>query len=265
MSKSASSFKSWMDQDPNTVWGLVVALGITLIFLVRLLRSKGDGGEKKASSPSPMPTPEQSLHLIKTRRSVTPKDYADAASDPVTEEELSALMEAANWAPTHGKTEPWRYVVFSGSEAILSYLDFLEDWYEKKRESLSDEASRKFGMKLKDVRSSWPGRVSHLALICMKRQALPDKRMPEWEEICAVAMSVQNAHLQATTMGLGVFWSSHTWCKDARDSVEYKSAFGFDEEDKLMGAITIGRVREGAKVKSTRNPVAEKVQRRSRV
>ncbi len=56
MSKSASSFKSWMDQDPNTVWGLVVALGITLIFLVRLLRNKGDGGEKKASSPSPMPT-----------------------------------------------------------------------------------------------------------------------------------------------------------------------------------------------------------------
>ena len=24
---------------------------------------------------------------------------------------MEQLLEAANWAPTHGKTEPWRYVV----------------------------------------------------------------------------------------------------------------------------------------------------------
>lgn len=23
------------------------------------------------------------------------------------------MLEAANWAPTHGKTEPWRFVVLS--------------------------------------------------------------------------------------------------------------------------------------------------------
>lgn len=53
----------------------------------------------------------------------------------------------------------------------------------------------------------------------MKRQALPEKLMPEWEELCAVAMAVQNMHLMATSMGdVAAFWSSHTWCKDARDS-----------------------------------------------
>jgi len=30
-------------------------------------------------------------------------------------------------------------------------------------------------------------------VIGMKRQALPDKRLPEWEEMCAVAASVQAA------------------------------------------------------------------------
>jgi hypothetical protein len=29
----------------------------------------------------------------------------------------------------------------------------------------------------------------------MKRQALPDKRLPEWEEMCAVAASVQASSL----------------------------------------------------------------------
>ena len=55
--------------------------------------------------------------------------------------------------------------------------------------------------------------MCHAALIVMRRQAVPDKRMPEWEEMCATAASVQNMHLMAAGMGLGAFWSSHTWCK----------------------------------------------------
>ena len=43
--------------------------------------------------------------------------------------ELDTILEAANWAPTHNKTEPWRYVVFQGPESITSYLDFLDDFY----------------------------------------------------------------------------------------------------------------------------------------
>ena len=55
----------------------------------------------------------------------------------------------------------------------------------------------------------------------MKRHA---EKLPEWEEICAVAMSVQNMHLAAEAMGIGGFWSSHTWCKRARDSQVYRFA-----------------------------------------
>ena len=40
----------------------------------------------------------------------------------------------------------------------------------------------------------------------MKRQAKPNKRLPEWEEICAVACAVQNMHLMATSMNhIGAF------------------------------------------------------------
>ena len=36
-------------------------------------------------------------------------------------QEIEQLMEAANWAPTHGRTEPWRFVVI-GPEAFTEML-----------------------------------------------------------------------------------------------------------------------------------------------
>ena len=50
--------------------------------------------------------------------------------------------------------------------------------------------------------------MSHLLLIGMRRQSKPDKRLPEWEEICSVAMSVQNMHLITTKLDhVGGYWS----------------------------------------------------------
>ncbi|MDZ7605566.1 MAG: nitroreductase family protein [Cyclobacteriaceae bacterium] len=34
------------------------------------------------------------------------------------------------------------------------------------------------------------------------------ERIPEWQEIAAVSMAVQNMWLTATDMGLGAFWST---------------------------------------------------------
>ena len=41
-----------------------------------------------------------------------------------------------------------------------------------------------------------------MVAICMRRQALPEKVMPEWEEMCAVASAVQNLWLAATAHGV---------------------------------------------------------------
>ena len=40
----------------------------------------------------------------------------------VCREQVNQLLEASNWAPTHGKTEPWRYVVI-GQEHMQEMLD----------------------------------------------------------------------------------------------------------------------------------------------
>ena len=137
----------------------------------------------------------------------------DLSGEKVSREELETLLEAANWAPTHHRSEPWRFVVIEGSLAISDYLDMVETWYSDNKEDIPDSESSRLVSKVSSLKSLWPETVSHLVVICMLRQAL-DFRQTEWEEICSVGCSVQNLHLAATSVpGLAGFWSSHNWCR----------------------------------------------------
>ena len=136
----------------------------------------------------------------------------DLSGEAVSREELERLLEAANWAPTHHRSEPWRFVVIQGSAAISDYLDMVETWYGNSKEDIPDSESSKLISKVSSLKSLWPERVSHLIVLCMVRQAL-DYKQAEWEEICSVGCSVQNLHLALTSQpGLAGFWSSHNWC-----------------------------------------------------
>src|SRR5476651_506343 len=64
-----------------------------------------------------METSEASLdfltRIIRHRRSIKPVDMD--ASRAVERSLLTELLENANWAPTHGLTEPWRFNVYQGT------------------------------------------------------------------------------------------------------------------------------------------------------
>ena len=34
----------------------------------------------------------------------------------ISDKEIDIILEAANWAPTHAKCEPWRYSVLKGDQ-----------------------------------------------------------------------------------------------------------------------------------------------------
>ena len=50
--------------------------------------------------------------IIRERRSVKPSLMNGKKISPAIIQQLLAL---ADWAPTHGRTEPWRFIVFSGN------------------------------------------------------------------------------------------------------------------------------------------------------
>ena len=65
--------------------------------------------------------------LIRRRRTIKPADMSDK---PVDNLHLATILENANWAPTHGKTEPWRFFVYSG-EARRKLAEFLQSTYDR--------------------------------------------------------------------------------------------------------------------------------------
>ena len=101
----------------TTLSGAMV-LGASLLLAVSFTSTVG--ANESGDSESGLPDVASVEKLIKARRSIFPADYSGEA---VSREALLRAMGAANWAPTHGKTEPWRFVVLQGPAAYGTLQD----------------------------------------------------------------------------------------------------------------------------------------------
>ncbi len=182
--------------------------------------------------------------LIKSRRSVFPKDYL--AGERVDDRIINQMLENANWAPTHKLTEPWRFVVFSG-EGLIKLADFQASCYKQVTERDGSYKEERY----QNLRTK-PMQSSHIIAIGMKRDA--EKRVPEIEEMGAVFCAVQNMYLTATAYGIGCYLSTGgiTYFEEA------KEFFGWGNEDKLIGFMNIGVIKS-APLSGRRKPLEEKV------
>ena len=132
--------------------------------------------------------------LIRNRRAIFPKSYTN---QPIDKAIIEQILENANYAPTHKRTEPWRFIVFTGdAKQVLS--DYLGTYYTKHTppEAYSEE-------KFKKSKEN-PLRAACVIAICMERH----ETLPEWEEIAAVACAVQNMWLTAEAYNIGAYWST---------------------------------------------------------
>lgn len=176
--------------------------------------------------------------LIKNRRSVFPAQYN---TKPIAKSDIDKILEAANWAPTHKKTEPWRFKVLQGAakEKLGLFLaaKYVED----------DPKPKEF--KIKKLQEN-PKRAGAIIAICMQRD--PVESLPEWEEVAATAMAVQNMWLCCTEMGLGCYWSSP-------GLISYMDEFfEMDKGEKCLGFFYMGNYDEEIP-EQTRIPIDDKV------
>lgn len=174
--------------------------------------------------------------IIHKRRSVFPDQYN---GKPVSKEIIEKLLEAANTAPTHKRTEPWRFKVVRGD--MLEKLGlFLSYKY------LETEANPKEFKARKLIEN--PKKASAIILICMQKD--PQERLPVWEEVAAVAMAVQNMYLCCAEWEIGCYWSSPGIVKymgefvDLNDGEECLGLFYLGRYDSLPEAVPRGSVTE---------------------
>lgn len=187
---------------------------------------------------------EEVNRLMSQRRSIYPNMFSGEA---VPDEVVQQMLENANWAPTHALTEPWRFRIFSG-RGLHKLSDFQSALYKEKTIASGEFDESKYQKLLEK-----PLQCSHLISIGLQRD--PKGKVPEIEEVEAVACAVQNMYLTAVAYGVGCYWGSGgvTYWPEA------KEFFGLGDKDKLLGFLYLG-IPKTAWPKGRRKPIDEKVE-----
>ena len=159
-------------------------------------------------------------HIIEERRSVFPKDYTD---QPISEHILDEVLSASVLAPNHKKTRPWRFKVFRNEDknklgeelqTIYKTISPPQTFLEKKYQDI--------GFKI--------GKANVVISIVCEFSGL----VPEWEEIAATAMAVQNMYLTCTANRVGCYWSSPALVNHLQHSLK------LEENQKCLGLFYMG-------------------------
>ena len=166
--------------------------------------------------------------IIKKRSAVYPKEYLDK---PLEKELILELLELANRAPSHRKTEPWRFRIFHGKESLSKLSEYLgTDYLSQIKEGEFSE------FRLNKIKKK-PLQSGAVIAIVMHRDV--EERVPEWEEIAAVAMAIQNIWLACTERNIGCYWSSPS------SMTQRSSEFlALGEREKCLGMLYMGVVNE---------------------
>jgi nitroreductase len=188
---------------------------------------------------------EAITEVIRNRRTIKPKQFSDRTIDEAI---IAEILENANWAPTHGLTEPWRFIVFTG-DGRQQLADFLASTYKAIMPPEEFRQSKYDGIRVN------PTLAQVVIAIGMKRQST--EKISELDEMQAVACAVQNMHLTAAAHGLGGFWSTNA----AAISDQMRQFLGLDVKDRSLGLFYLGYP-AGQWPTSCRGPIEEKVTRR---
>jgi len=178
--------------------------------------------------------------IIKNRRTIKPFMMNGQKID---NEQITKLLELADWAPNHGLTEPWRFVVYANPSDFCSAHAELY-----KQNTPADE----FAQGVYDNLAHQGDKASHAIVAIMHRGNLP--KIPAFEEMAATACAIENILLGATALGFASYWGTGGMIlKPAM-----RTFLNLRDEDEVMGVLYLGHADEQP-TGVRRIPLSEKV------
>ena len=163
------------------------------------------------------------VEIIKNRRNT--KSFTEKE---VSNEDIEYLLDSGTWAPNHRNTEPWRFFVLQKKSELKNQISkeiiiFQEN---KSQKTLNVEQRLKIIKKISNV----PSLIFVYSLIDENDEEITE------ENYGAVCCAIQNIQLVATSLGLGVGWSTGTISKVNN----LNSILGITENLKIAGVLSIG-------------------------
>lgn len=132
--------------------------------------------------------------LIETRKSIFPKDYS---GEEIPQKILEEIMLYAPMVPNHKRTHPCRFQLFTQEKKYLLGKELQKIYKEQTTENHFLEK------KYQDILFKFEKSGAVISIVVNFSGIVP-----EWEEIAAVSMAVQNMYLLCTEYNLACYWSS---------------------------------------------------------
>ena len=140
-------------------------------------------------------------------------------------EHLERIMLSGARAPDHGKLAPWRFVVLEGV-ARDALADAMAAMLRAENPSVTDA---QLGVERgKSLRAP--------VIIAVAAHLTRNHKVPEHEQVHAVAAAVQNMFLTAHDLGYGAMWKTGA----AARSPLVKQALGFESDDEIVAFLYLG-------------------------
>ena len=160
--------------------------------------------------------------IIEDRKSHYPKDFLPGKlEDGVIDE----ILYSAQFAPNHKKTKPWRFQVFEDLDKDVLGEEMAEIY--KKSAGEETFLEKKYLDIQEKVKTS-----AAIVTISVNFSGL----LPEWEEIAATAMAVQNMYLTCTALKIGCYWSTPAVKDDLGEFLN------LEDNQKCIGLFYIGNI-----------------------
>ena len=159
--------------------------------------------------------------IIESRKSNYPKNFS---TKKISKKVLQTILTSAEFAPNHKLTKPWRFELFQDERKMdlavelgKSYiLGYDANTSEKKIKSIIEKFEQSNAIITISV--NYSGKV------------------PQWEELAATAMAVQNMYLTCNAHQIGCYWST------PKEAENLNKFLNLEDNQMCLGLFYMGKL-----------------------
>jgi 5,6-dimethylbenzimidazole synthase len=176
--------------------------------------------------------------LVKMRRSCRSFE-----SSPLSESQLSAILDAGQWAPSPLNLQPWEFVIIDDPETKTRVRKVAEDAKHEVSDKNGPKWAAKYGVGFLEEAA-----VLIVVVVNPARGGLGNYFGQNHGAIQAASACIQNMLLACADMGLGALWFTFFKPENLRPILN------IPEKSEIAGIIPIGRPRGPIKTPPRKKP-----------